>query len=40
MDEGQALAYLQERHSELLEGVIVTDAEEEMEEKLEAIAAE
>ena len=40
VDEGQALAYLQERHSELLEGVIVTDAEEEMEEKLEATAAE
>jgi hypothetical protein len=28
-DEGQALAFLQERHREFLEGVIIADAETE-----------
>ena len=29
VDEGQALAFLQERHRELLEGVLISDVEEE-----------
>lgn len=40
VDDDQALAYLQERHSELLEGVVVTDLEEEANGTAEAAAAE